>query len=661
MKHGDPRRQLLLPCIFAIFASLSLQAQPNKVNAGACDPTQNKAAQKIFEKAMKQSEDGMRRKMLRDALEVEPDYYEAAYQLGRRTYHLNMQEETYRLLSMVTRICPDYAPYAWFYLGKIELARENAAAAVKAFERFMQFEDGIRDDDYLEIKELLPKLKQEATLTGTPVPFNPRPLLDVSTPMDEYSASITPDNRYIYFTRKTYVERENRGTPGDMGKDLVELFYRSEFKDGKWTQGEAMERPFNLGHNNGAAAVTADNKAMYFVICENNLADNCDIWYTEWHHYRWKPLMRMPNPVNATGYWDSHPTISYDGNTLIFSSDRPGGYGGADLYITTRQADGSWSKPQNLGADINTKGNEITPFLHSDSQTLYFSSQGHDNLGGYDVFYSKRQADGSWSKPRNLGFPLNTKGDEISFFVSLDGKTAYMCSDELKDGKGNPVKVGGLDVFVFELHEAVRPEEVVLMEGRLQTPEGSVLGGTIEIRDENNNRTHTIRADSMDGKFVAMFMVGQNYSLTVKEEGMAFSQIEISTENMQAGAIGEVAMESGPVESGKSYRLNNIHFATNSSELPSSAHKTLRDFADWLKHNPSIRIRIEGHTDNVGQAQANLQLSRERAKSVYEFLSQQGIPAERMEWEGYGSSKPVASNQTEEGRAKNRRTEFFIK
>ena len=645
------------------FSAFSLYAQPDKVNASACEPTQNKAAEKAFARAMKESEEGMKRKGLREALELEPAYYEAAYQLGRRAYFVKRNDEALVQFEMVTQACPQYAPYAWYYMGKIYQSLNKAPQALKAFERFLSFEAGVRDQEYEELKELLPALKEEAALMAVEVDFQPKPLLDVSTKMDEYSASITPDNRYIYFTRKTLVERNAMTAPGGAsgGADLVEVFYRSELKDGKWTSGTPLERPFNLGNNNGAAAVTADNKFMYFVVCENNQAEQCDLWFTQWEHYRWKALQRLSNVLNYPGYWDSHPTISYDGNTLIFASDRPGGQGKADLYLSTKQPDGSWSRPQNLGPEINTAGNEITPFLHSDSQTLYFSSQGHQNVGGFDVFFSKRKPDGTWSKPQNLGFPLNTRGDEVSFFVSLDGQTAFMCSDQLQDKQGNTIQVGGLDVFTFPLHLKARPEEVVLMEGQLRTPEGQNLGGTISIRDEQTQQITTIQADSTDGKFVAMVTVGKQFTFTVNQEGLAFSQTTVDTRGHRAGQTQALEMESGPVVSGKSYRLSNINFATNASDLPAESRQMLADFADWLKTNASVQIRVEGHTDNVGQAAANLALSKARAQSVHDFLVSQGIAPERLAFEGYGSSRPIASNNNEEGRAKNRRTEFFIR
>lgn len=648
---------------FGLLSHGSLWAQPDKVNAGACDPTQNKAAEKVFARAMKESEEGLKRKGLREALELEPGYYEAAYQLGRRAYFVKRNDEALAQFEMVTQTCPLYAPYAWYYLGKLYQGMGKSVQALKAFERFLSFEEGVRDQEYEELKELLPSLKQEAVLMANQVDFQPRPLLDVSTKMDEYSASITPDNRYIYFTRKTLVERNAMTAPGGAsgGADLVEIFYRSERMGDKWTAGTPLERPFNLGNNNGAAAVTADNKFMYFVVCENNQSEQCDLWFTQWEHYRWKALQRLSNVLNYPGYWDSHPTISYDGNTLIFASDRPGGQGKADLYLSTKQPDGSWSKPQNLGPDINTSGNEITPFLHSDSQTLYFSSQGHQNIGGFDVFFSKRKPDGTWTKPQNLGYPLNTKGDEVSFFVSLDGQTAFMCSDQLQDAKGNTIQVGGLDVFTFPLHANARPEEVVLMEGQLKTPEGQNLGGTISIRDQETQEETIIQADSTDGKFVAMVAVGKQFDFTVKQEGLAFSQTTIDTRGLSAGATQKMEMESGPVVSGKSYRLNNINFATNASDLPHESRQMLIDFADWLKANASIQIRVEGHTDNIGQTAANLALSKARAQSVHDFLLNQGISADRLAFEGYGSARPLASNSTEEGRAKNRRTEFFIR
>jgi outer membrane protein OmpA-like peptidoglycan-associated protein len=649
---------ILALCLMVLGADVAY-SQPNKVNAAACEPFKQKDAERKFAQIQKAKEEGAKRKMLRELLNEAPDYYEAHYMLGRKTYSAKFFDEALNHFESVISLCPDYAPYAYYYSGKILMSQEKMAGAVAAFDKFLSFEEGVGDKEYEELKELLPRLRREARILSNPVPFNPEPVLAVSTKYDEYSASLSPDNRHIYFTRKMPVERRSLDNAYASGAAMTEVFMRSSRAGKAWDEGSPMPRPFNQADNNGAAAVTANNKHMYFVVCPGNLPENCDIWGSDWQGHRWGPLTRLPFPINSD-YWDSHPTISYDGNTLIFSSDRPGGYGKADLYISTRSANGTWSAPKNLGPEINTAENEITPFIHTDSQTLYFSSRGHGSLGGYDIFYSRKKDDGTWKKPQNLGYPINTRNDEISFFVSLDGQTGFMCSNKLNLPDGREVGVGGLDLYSFSLYPEARPEEIVFLEGQLKGGDGMPVGGTVEVKNQRTKEVTTIEADTADGRYVAILSAKDDYVLTVNQEGLAFTSARVGGKDTPAGEPVALVMETEPIRTGVGYRLDNINFATNAFDLNAEAKEIIESFADWLKKNAAVRVAIEGHTDNVGSASANLQLSKNRARAVYEFLILLGIDSGRLRHEGYGSNKPVADNQTEKGRLLNRRTEFVI-
>jgi len=655
----------LLTRIFCLFfwglAALhcSLEAQPAKVNKQACEPTRNKQAERMFAQVEKQKEEGFKRKMLREILEVEPDYYEVLYLLGRKTYAVKQHDEALRCFTRVAELCAQYSPYTYYFIGKVQLERDRPAEALVAFKKFMAFEDGISDKEYEEVKMLMPGLANDASLMGNPVPFDPMPVMDVCSKSDEYSASLSPDNRYIYFTRKSLVQSSGNDRPFGGQPGMVELFMRSGREKDRWAAGEIMDRPFNQGSNNGAAAITADNKRMYFVVCEGNIADNCDLWFSEWQGYRWSPLQAMGTVINSR-HWDSHPTISYDGNTLIFASDRPGGFGKADLYMSIRTKDGSWSEPENLGPEINTSENEITPFIHTDSQTLYFSSKGHKGLGGYDIFYTRKSDEGKWSKPKNIGYPINTRADELSFFVSLDGKTGFFCTSQLITPEGKNLGVGGYDLFSFNLYEEARPDAILFIEGQLSQTSGTPVGGILEIREEGTQKITHIEADSADGKFVAVVSAKNNHIISVNQEGLAFTSARIVTDSNLTGTPMAYALQTEEIKVGVGYRLNDVNFATNSSELGRDALEIIRDFASWLEKNPGVHVSIEGHTDNIGQADANLMLSKQRAESVYKSLIEFGIMSSRLLFKGFGSTRPLASNATETGRFKNRRTEFVI-
>jgi outer membrane protein OmpA-like peptidoglycan-associated protein len=338
---------------------------------------------------------------------------------------------------------------------------------------------------------------------------------------------------------------------------------------------------------------------------------------------------------------------------IIFASNRPGGYGGVDLYVTRKKSDGSWGLPENLGPEINTKENELTPFLHSDSKTLYFSSKGHKGLGGYDIFMAKQDETGKWSKPKNIGSPINSANDDVSFFVSLDGKHGFFSSDKYKS-----VGKGGIDVFMFDLYVEVRPEEIRMVKGDVSSDPGIKRSGEIELKNLKTKEVTKVKIDSTDGKFVTVVKAKDDYLLTIKKEGIAFSSTVITKSD--TGALVKKDMEMKKVEAGKAYRLNDINFPTNSAILSEEARLIIEEFASYLKTNPSMKVAIHGHTDNVGDDQSNLTLSESRAYSVFAYLKQQGISESRLTYKGFGETKPLASNDTDSGRRINRRTEFVI-
>ena len=627
-----------------------------KVNLEGCPELSNKEAEKILKKALKSDVQGEARMLLRKTLELEPNHYIAAWELGRRTWTNNMKEESLEHFKVVAEQCPGLHPDVFYFLGKAQLEKKEYGQTILAWETFLKRDD-ISDSHYEEVKYALPELKKKEDLFKKSVDFNPSFVRGVCTPGDEYSASLSPDNTFLFFTRK-----ENR-SPSAFGGSVakapvgVEVFYRSKSQgNNTWSTAEEMLSPFNQGHTNGAAALTADNKTMYFVVCPNNEYQACDLWFSHWEGFAWSALQRVSQNINSA-HWDSQPTISYDGNTLIFSSNRPGGLGGTDLYMSERNPQtNQWGPPKNLGAVLNTDKNELTPFLHSDSQTLYFSSKGHDNIGGYDVFYTRRKTDGSWEKPVNIGNPINTEADEVSFFVSLDGKTGYFSSNNLASKEGKNIGPGGLDVYSFDLYEEARPAEVVVVRGVLKDNDGQRIGGSIEVFNESTQQKTTIEADQRDGEFVAILRSNEEHIISVESPNLAFSAKAISKEILND----TLSLTTGKVSEGAAFTLSELYFETSSTALSPKAKTYLKAFARWLNKNKTARIAIQGHTDNVGDSEANLTLSSDRANGVKQLLMDFGVDSQRIEAKGYGSTKPIAPNSTADGRSKNRRTEFLI-
>ena len=399
-----------------------------------------------------------------------------------------------------------------------------------------------------------------------PVAFEPDNLgVGVNSNNDEYVNMLSFDGSQLLFTRKM-----------PMGNGYQkEFLFTSQWDGEQWSEPQQLAfADFPEDVDPGAAFISADGKKLYLTGCGWRRDTSCDIYVSEWIDGVWTMPQSLKGTIN-TNSWESQPCVSSDGKELYFVSRRSGN--NADIFCAKRNTDGSWSEPQNVGTPINTKGTEMAPFLHPDGRTLYFSSDTHIGMGGFDLFMSRRGEDGKWQEPVNLGFPINTNGDEINFFVVADGKTAFISSQ--REG-GN----GGYDIYTFEL-----PED--------------------------------IRSDSA------------NYLATVD------------------------VVELAP---GDAVVLQNIQFEYNSSALTEDSQQGIQMLTDFLQRNPNLKVELAGHTDNVGSESYNLKLSSERADSVRNALISNGIDGSRLTAKGYGASRPVVPNDTDEHRALNRRTEMIV-
>jgi outer membrane protein OmpA-like peptidoglycan-associated protein len=316
---------------------------------------------------------------------------------------------------------------------------------------------------------------------------------------------------------------------------------------------------------------------------------------------------------------------------------------------------GKWSRPVNLGDSINTSGDEMAPFLHADGKTLFFSSTGGPGLGGYDLFVSRKDPTGQWSKARNLGYPINTNANEINIFVSLDGSHAWISSDR-EGGKG------GFDIYGFPTPEQIRPEKVLFVKGVVMDAEsGKLLEAKIELTNLLNNQNEdSTKSDPLTGTFLMVLHPGTDYAFNIVKKGYLFFSKNLNLK--ESGSLEPIhqTFRLTPIKAGEQITLNNIFFDFNSAVLKAASLTELNKLLEMLRENTGLRIRISGHTDNVGDAAYNKKLSTDRALAVRDFLISNGIDAGRIEYEGFGDTKPVASNASEAGRKKNRRTEVTV-
>lgn len=457
----------------------------------------------------------------------------------------------------------------------------------------------------------------------------------------EYYPSVTIDGKTLVFTRRV--------------KGMDEDFFVSTRKDDTtWTKAKGIAGDINSNFNEGAQNISQDGEWLIFTGC--NFPEglgSCDLFFSINTKRGWSKPENLGSPVN-TEFWESAPSLSPDKRELYFSSNRPGGFGGKDIYVSRRLPNGKWSEPENLGEKINTAGDESCPFVHADNQTMYFTSNGLTGYGGDDLFLTRRQPDGSWGSIENLGYPLNTTDNEGSLIVAADGKTAYYASDRADTR-------GGLDLYSFEIREDVRPNKTLWVKGKVydnKTKEG--LPSAVELIDIITEQTLSKVQTNEHGDYLITLPLGKDYAFNVNRKGYLFysQNFPFSKNNSDSTYTIDIGLQ--PIEANASVVLNNIFFDVNRFELKHESMAELDRVVGLLKDNPGMKILISGHTDNTGKAADNIKLSESRAKSVVAYLISRGIETARLQYKGFGAAKPVADNATEAGKTQNRRTELTI-
>ncbi len=675
---GNRRPKLQLLLLLLLPTVVVLHAQDDKASEEVklkCDERgTDKAASEYYDKGCdnKKYKREERIAFLLKATELDPEYLDAWWKLASIQITVaNLHNDSYKpaipYLLKVIELCPTYHSDPFYYVGYNYYLEENYPEAIKYLQKYIDFkeEDPKKYNKEFEFflsnsKDMIKYAKIYEDLKKNIVPFDPHPVKGVCTPKDEYLGIITPDNEEMYFVRRgPATANKNQIYQTDK---LEETFsYSVRGSNGEFNAGNMMPRPFNTYDNQGGATVSIDNQHMYFTIGkdEGGTNPNFDIYYCDKMNGVWGEIKNCGPVINDPNSWDSQPSISADGKTLYFASDRPGGFGGSDIWLSHKKADGNWDIPVNAGPKINTKFEEKTPFIHSDSETLYFSSDGLPGFGGQDIFFVRKDEKGNWEDPKNIGSPINTAGDDVGFFASTDGHLGYFATNKPQKNPG----MGGYDIYYFELYEKARPQKVAFVKGDLKLMDGRpVSGAQVEIKSANSKTKTNVVMDTLTGHYSAVVNMKkkEDFIITVKQEGAAFSSHLVSADSVNAKPK-NYDLDVKSVLPGSSYTLNNLYYRTNSAELEGQCKIVLEEFASYLKENPSIKIEIYGHTDNVGDEKKNQSLSADRALTVYEALEKLGVPKSQLvAFKGFGSTKPVADNATEAGKAKNRRTEFYV-
>jgi len=581
-----------------------------------------------------------------EALKYDKRFAEAHLQMAFINEELGLYDQSALFYKNTYVIKGKKYPSAYLLAAESNMILTNYSLARKQLEMMLELtvvNGKLRE----KAEETLRNAKFGEKAILTPVPFDPKNLgKGVNTEYDEYLPTVTADETNLIITRKE--PRPVRGRTR-----MREDFYSSNKTEAGWQKAENIGPPINTDGNEGAQCLSPDGQILFYTGC--NLpagVGDCDLYMARWEGESWSKPKNLGNPVNSTS-WDSQPSLSSDGKTLYFTSTRKGGKGGQDIWRTVMRENGSWSIPENL--DINTDGHEISPFIHPDDNTLYFASTGHPGMGEMDIFYVRREADGKFKNPINIGYPINTAEHESSLIVSASGNTAYFASD-MEGGYGM------MDIYGFDLYEDARPTSVSYTSGKVFDKETKAeLAANFELLDLSTGEV-VVRStsDPKTGEFLVCLPSGKEYGLNVSKDGYLFysEHFSITEAALKEPVFLKVPLQ--PIKVGGKVVMKNIFFATGKYDLKPASLAELGKLVAFLNTNSSVGIEISGHTDNVGGAELNQKLSTNRAKSVYNHLIEKGIDASRLTYKGYGASTPIASNDDEAGRAQNRRTEFKV-
>ena len=630
------------------FSPLYAQYDPDKVN---------KKAVQLYNKALQQAtgDDDLKSGIatLEQAIRIDKNYEEAYLSMaGMYAEMKNYQAaiDNYEKAKAIdSNFFLDYSlPYS------IDLAGTgNFDKALRAIDRFLTIpnlnETSRKAGEYRQRCYRF-AVEYAATHPNANYKFEPQNLGDsVNTDDSEYYPTISLDGDTLFFTRRIHHTNE----------DLFEAY---RLPGGGWTRAHGLPGNINTNENEGAQTVSIDGQWMILDIC--NSAEGrggCDLYISYRTPDGWSSPENMGDSIN-TEFRETGASLSPDKKDLYFSSNRPGGYGGSDIYVSHHLLNGHWSSAENIGPVINTIGDESTPFIHVDNQTLYLNSTGHPGYGSNDLFVTRKTADGSWGKPENLGYPINTIDDEGSLVIASDGKTAYYASDRA-DSRG------GMDLYSFIIREDVRPAQTLWVKGRVfDRKTGKGLPSSVSLTDLSTGRVVSSLMTDETGNYLTTLPTGKNYAFDVKRRGYLFYSEHFALSNTPGDSTNKAPGDSAwhidiplqPIEPNAAITLKNIFFETNRYDIKPESEPELNEVVQLMKDNPTLRIQISGHTDNSGKPADNRTLSENRAKAVTNYLITRGVAPGRLSAKGFGETQPVADNATPEGRARNRRTELTV-
>lgn len=539
----------------------------------------------------------------------------------------------------------------YFTLGELAMSFGEYQTAAESYKRLLKAGPKGQRNAARAQRQLL-NCEFAIKAMAAPVGVQPQRLgAPLNTFRFQYFPALTADNRFLLFTGRPTAES---------GEDL---FISKINKDGSIGDPGSISPFINTPYNEGAGTISGDGKTLVFASCDRpNSVGNCDLYISRRTGNTWSKPLNLGRTVNSPE-WDSQPTLSADGRTLYFTSTRRGGQGQEDIYVTTLGTDGNWSPARNVGQPVNTPGKDMAPFIHASGTTLYYVTDGLVGMGGLDVFRCEQQAGGRWSEPQNLGYPLNTHENEASLFISSDNRRGFCSRSRAAEPGIRTERERPVELFSFEVPQAVRSRETsTYTQGRVfDAVTKKPIKADVQLYDLNTDElTQFVTSDAENGDYTVVLNEGRQYAMYAAADKYLMKSLSFDYSDKHAFDPLTLDIYLEPVKSGRSIVLNNLFFDTNQYELKPKSRTELNRLVGFMKQYPDVQVEVSGHTDDVGSDDDNLALSQNRAKAVYTYLISQGVKAERLRFKGYGESKALVPNDSEQHRQQNRRIELRI-
>ncbi|OUJ74567.1 OmpA family protein [Hymenobacter crusticola] len=539
----------------------------------------------------------------------------------------------------------------YYTLGELAMSFGDYTTAADSYKKYLKVAPKVQRYQPRAQRQLL-NCEFAAKAMANPIGITPTRL---GEPLNnfryQYFPALTADNRFLLFTGRLKV---------DNGEDL---YISRQEKDGGFGAPVSISPIINTAYNEGAATISGDGKTLVFVSCDRpGSLGTCDLYISRRTGNNWSKPLNLGRNVNSPA-WDSQPTLSADGRTLYFTSDRRGGLGQEDIYVTTLQPDGTWSVARNLGAPVNTSGKDMAPFIHASGTTLYYVTDGLVGMGGLDVYRCELEGSSKWSTPQNLGYPLNTFENEASLFITSDNKRGFCSRSRANEPGAKSDRDRPVELFGFEVPKQVQARETsTYTQGRVfDAITKKPIKADVQLYDLNSDElTQFVTSDPEVGDYTVVLNEGRQYAMYAAADKYLMKSLSFDYTDKRNFDPLTLDIYLEPVRAGRSIVLNNLFFDTNQYELKRKSQTELNRLIQFMQQYREIQVEISGHTDDVGADADNMALSQNRARSVYNYLVKQGLPEARLRFKGYGETKPLAPNDSEAHRQQNRRIELRI-